>query len=235
MNQPSIWCVVPAAGVGKRFGSQIPKQYLKLGQQTVMEHTLSRLLAVSEVAGLVVPVSAEDQHYRKLKFAQPEKIHFIAGGEERCQSVLHGLEFLSVRSQPQDWVLVHDVARPCIRPQCVTELINQVTEFEACGGILASPVRDTMKRSDHLNKIVDTVNRDLLWHALTPQMFRLGQLKAALEKALQDGVRVTDEASALEYVGEQPMLVEGHSDNIKITHPQDLDLAALFISQQEAG
>lgn len=232
---PSIWCVVPAAGVGKRFGSQTPKQYLTINQQTVMEHSVNRLLQVPQIAGLVIAISEEDQHHKTLHFSQSEKVHFTLGGEERCHSVLHGLQYLSGLADPNDWVLVHDVARPCVRPDDVAKLIEQVSQFDACGGILATPVRDTMKRSDHLNNIVDTVERDRLWHALTPQLFRLGALKVALQKALQDGFLVTDEASAMEHAGEKPILVEGHSDNLKITHPQDLALATLFISQQEGS
>ncbi len=198
-----------------------------------MEHSINRLLQLQQIAGLVVAISEEDHHHKALHFSYSDKVHFTLGGEERCHSVLHGLQYLSAIADANDWVLVHDVARPCVRPDDVAKLLEQVSQFDACGGILATPVRDTMKRSDHLNNIVDTVERDRLWHALTPQVFRLGQLKTALQQALDDGFMVTDEASAMEHAGEKPILVEGHGDNLKITHPQDLELAALFITQQE--
>ena len=228
-----IWCVVPAAGVGKRFGSAVPKQYLPLHCQTVCEHTLQRLLQVEPIQRIVVCLSSEDQTFRQLDVARDARISTTLGGGERCHSVLHGLHALAADASDDDWVLVHDVARPCIRPDDVRKLLHQVQTENAIGGILANPVRDTMKRSNAHRHIVDTVSRDQLWHALTPQLFPLGLLRDAIESALADHAIVTDEASAIERIGHQPLLVEGHPDNIKITHPQDLPLAALFIQQQE--
>lgn len=227
-----IWCVVPAAGVGKRFGSAMPKQYLDLNAKTVVEHTLERLLALEEITQVVVAISGEDSRFKQLKISNHPRIKSVLGGSERCHSVLNGLRYLSEVGDEQDWVLVHDVARPCLRSADVRKLIDQVNQFDAVGGILANPVRDTMKRSNRLNQIAETVDRDQLWHALTPQLFRLGALRKAIEGALAEGIIVTDESAAMERLGHQPLLVEGHYDNIKITHPQDLPLAALFIQQQ---
>lgn len=232
-QSPKIWCVVPAAGTGKRFGAAIPKQYLKLNGKTVLENTLERLLNVSAIEQIVVAISAEDHQFKALAIATHPKIKTVIGGEERYHSVLNGLLYLSNRGHDQDWALVHDVARPCVRSVDIHKLVHEVTQFDAVGGLLANPVRDTMKRSDHTNQIIETVDRDNLWHALTPQLFRLSVLRGAIEQALEHGVNVTDEASAMERLGHQPLLVEGHPDNIKITHPQDLPLAALFIQQQE--
>ncbi len=232
-DSPKIWCVVPAAGVGKRFGAAVPKQYLKLNGQSVVEHTLDRLLQVSSIQQLVVAISPEDQQFKTLPVASNARIKTVIGGDERCHSVLNGLRYLSQVGDDNDWVLVHDVARPCVRGEDVVKLIDQVEQFDAVGGILATPVRDTMKRANRLNQIEETVERNQLWHALTPQLFHLGKLKRAIESALNDSVIVTDEAAAMERQGEKPLLVEGHADNIKITHPHDLPMAALYIQQQE--
>ena len=227
-----IWCVVPAAGVGKRFGSALPKQYLQLNGKTVVENTLERLLSLSEVAQVVVAVSSEDTRFKQLTLAKNPRIKTVIGGDERCHSVLNGLRYLSGVGDEKDWVLVHDVARPCVRAGDIKKLIQQVEQFDAVGGILASPVRDTMKRANRINQIEATVDRNQLWHALTPQLFRLAALRQAIEAALDDSVLVTDESAAMERLGHQPLLVEGHYDNIKITHPQDLALTELYIQQQ---
>ncbi|MBA53372.1 MAG: 2-C-methyl-D-erythritol 4-phosphate cytidylyltransferase [Pseudomonadales bacterium] len=227
-----IWCVVPAAGVGKRFGSALPKQYLQLSNKTVVENTLGRLLSLEEIAQVVVALSSEDQHFKSLGVARHSRIKTVIGGDERCHSVLNGLRYLSGVGDERDWVLVHDVARPCVRAADIRKLLQQVDQFDAVGGILANPVRDTMKRANRINQIEATVDRNQLWHALTPQLFRLGALRGAIESALSDGVMVTDESAAMERLGHQPLLVEGHYDNIKITHPQDLALTELYIQQQ---
>ncbi len=228
-----IWCVVPAAGVGKRFGSAMPKQYLQLNGKTVVENTLERLLSLEEIAQVVVAHSSEDARFKQLPLAGNPRIKTVIGGDERCHSVLNGLRYLSGVGDEQDWVLVHDVARPCVRADDVKKLLQQVEQFDAVGGILGNPVRDTMKRANRINQIEDTVDRNQLWHALTPQLFRLGALRQAIEAALQEGLVVTDESAAMERQGHQPLLVEGHYDNIKITHPQDLALAELFVLQQQ--
>lgn len=229
----SLWCVVPAAGAGKRFGAAIPKQYLTLQDRTVCEHTLARLLQVSAIRRIIVSISPDDEHFQTLPLARHPNIVTTAGGAERCHSVLNGLQALQAIAHEDDWVLVHDVARPCVRPADIEKLIREVQACNAVGGILATPVRDTMKRADARQRISETVSRERLWHALTPQMFPLGLLRRALEAALAEQALVTDEASALERLGHQPLLVESHPDNIKITHPQDLPLASLFIQQQQ--
>ena len=231
-----IGCVVPAAGVGKRFGAAVPKQYLMLHEQTIMELTLQRLLQIPRIDRIVVAISDEDRRFQALPIAQNARIQVVSGGEERCDSVKNGLQWLAdlsdSSSQSDDWVLVHDVARPCVRTEDVLRLMRQVAEADAVGGILAHPVRDTMKRSDGCGCIEHTVERADLWHALTPQLFPLNRLLQAMQQAEQMGSVVTDEASAMEQLGYQPLLVEGHSDNIKITHPQDLQLARLYLQQQ---
>jgi len=228
----AIWAVVPAAGVGKRVGDELPKQYLRLHHQTIIEWSLERLLEVPEIRKIIVAVSEGDEYWPDLRIEGHERIETTAGGYERCHSVLNGLKALQGQAGDNDWVLVHDAARPCIRAGDVEKLIHTVVERNQ-GGILAIPVRDTMKISNNNKEIEDTVDRESLWHALTPQIFKYAELKAALEKALEDGFEVTDEASAMEHAGHKPLLVEGHSDNIKVTLPEDLHLAAHFLTEQD--
>jgi len=226
------WCIVPAAGVGKRMGANVPKQYLTLLSKTVLEHTLERLLSVSGLSQVVVCVSPDDEYWERVSLKGHSRIKTAAGGRERCDSVLNGLDYLTANGvNGTDWVMVHDVVRPCVRVGDIERLMAQTAD-SSVGGILASPVRDTMKRAMGEGTVGETVCRDHLWHALTPQLFRVGLLREALSKALESGVRVTDESSAIEWAGHRPLLVEGHPDNIKITHKADLQLAELFIQQQ---
>jgi 2-C-methyl-D-erythritol 4-phosphate cytidylyltransferase len=223
--------VIPAAGVGKRFGTSLPKQYLALAGSCIQTHTLDRLSAMPELSLLVVAVSAEDTQAYGLPYAQPQRLQFVHGGCERMDSVLAGLNALQTQgAAPSDWVLVHDVARPLVRPADIRQLMSVLQE-DAVGGILANPVRDTMKRGS-TQGIVATVDREQLWHALTPQMFRLDALRQALVAAKSEAANVTDEASAMERLGYQPKLVEGARDNIKITFPEDLALAELLLAEQ---
>lgn len=227
------WCVVPAAGVGKRMGVAIPKQYLPLDGKHVAEYTLSTLLRVSLFSGIVVALSEEDTYWQACPAFASARIVRCSGGAERYHSVLNGLRALEGKAQPNDWVLVHDIARPCVRVSDIQRLITQASDHPV-GGILATPVRDTMKRASLAGEISETVDRSHLWHALTPQMFRYQMLRNAIEQGLASGRVMTDEASAIEALGFHPLLVEGSADNIKITHPQDLPLAALFLKQQQA-
>lgn len=229
--------IVPAAGTGRRFGSDIPKQYLPLCGSTVMQCTLNRLSALELICNIVVPVNADDSLAASLAFQYPEKLAFVTGGAERADSVLAGLNALHGQAADDDWVLVHDVARPCVRLSDIEKLIATLQHDEV-GGILANPVRDTIKQAaigspDSQNpNIENTVPRSRLWQALTPQMFRFGLLHRALTEAQQQQSLVTDEASALELLGYQPRLVAGAHDNLKITYPEDLALAEYLLRQQ---
>jgi 2-C-methyl-D-erythritol 4-phosphate cytidylyltransferase len=230
--RPRYWAVVPAAGKGSRMRSNIPKQYLPLGAHTVLECTLERLLANEAIAGIVVAVSPGDETWAEISQRFDDRVFSTNGGAERVHSVLAGLEALASRADPDDWVLVHDAARPCLRAADLQKLIDELTPT-TWGGILAMPVRDTLKRCAADGAIETTVDRSALWHALTPQMFRLGQLAQALQSSLEAGRIVTDEAQAIEFVGGTPRVVEGHSDNIKITRPDDLPMAGLILAAQE--
>ena len=232
-KKQKIWVVIPAAGVGKRMGSDTPKQYLELNNKTIIEHTLSIFDKHDSISEVVVAISEGDEYWPSLNIHLSKPLHVADGGKERCDSVLNGLKLLEGKAMDDDWVLVHDAARPCLRDEDLTLLLNTLDEHEV-GGVLAIPVRDTMKRSNDNNIIEKTVDRENLWHALTPQMFRFSMLKDSLESALEKNEIVTDEASAIELAGYQPMLVEGHTDNIKITRPEDLELASFFLGQAQS-
>lgn len=227
------WAVIPAAGVGKRMKSVTPKQYLPLHNKPVIEHTIQCFVDNAAITGIVVAVSKGDEYWQDVSIDSDKPVLQAEGGEERCHSVLNALQLLAQHADENDWVLVHDAARPCLRQPDIDELVNRASQHQV-GGILAVPVRDTMKRGNDSNEITETVDRDGLWHALTPQMFRLGELTPALEQALASQQLVTDDASAMELAGYRPLLVEGHADNIKITRPEDLALAEFYLQQNNA-
>ena len=230
-SSPKYWAVVPAAGVGKRMQAERPKQYLEIDGRPLIEFAISRLMADPHIEGVVVAISAEDTYWPRLEIALPKPLWIAEGGVERCHSVLNALQELAARAHDDDWVLVHDAARPCVRAEDIVRLIEQLAD-DPVGGLLAIPVRDTMKRATPERRVVTTEEREGLWHALTPQMFRFGKLRHALEQALEEESLVTDEASAMELAEFEPLLVEGHADNIKVTRPEDLALATFYLHQQ---
>ena len=225
------WVVIPAAGTGSRMATEIPKQYLEIAGKTILEHTLNRFIEHQNIAGVVLAISPDDHYWEQLDIQSAKPLIMAVGGAERCHSVLSALQTLEEHADQQDWVLVHDAARPCLRSEDIDKLIAEVADHKV-GGLLAAPVRDTMKRSID-NVVTETVERTGLWHALTPQMFRLSDLKAALENTLQKGLVVTDEAQAMESMNMMPLLIEGHVDNIKITRPQDLELATHYLESKQ--
>ena len=219
--------VVPAAGIGSRMQAVCPKQYLTISGRTILEHSIAGLLAHPAVKRIIVAISPDDPYFFTLPIASDPRVQWVVGGKERADSVLAGLKAASTAH----WVLVHDAARPCLHLDDLTRLLA-ITETSSVGGILAAPVRDTMKRAKPDDPaIAHTVEREALWHALTPQLFPLALLHDSLARALQEGATITDEASALEYCGYHPQLVMGRSDNIKVTRPEDLALAAFYLTQ----
>ena len=226
----NFWAVVPAAGVGKRMNADRPKQYLELAGKTVIEHTLLRLLSAEVFTAVVVAISEEDPYWPDLDVSVHKKIITAAGGKERADSVLSALKAIRTVASDDDWVLVHDAARPCITKIDIHHLIDSLKTDEI-GGILALSSYDTLKSVQGDNIIVGTLDRSHIWRALTPQMFRYGLLKNALEAA-EGNAAITDEASALELQGMQPKIVEGRPDNIKITRPEDLALAQFYMEHQ---
>ncbi len=214
------------------MGAEIPKQYLPLSGRTVLARSIERILACERIAGVVVVVAATDGFWPQVLAEFPSgRIYSAEGGAERCHSVLAGLHALSRLAAESDWVLVHDAARPCVRVGDVERLIDVLFE-DPLGGLLATPVRDTMKRTGGDERVVQTVEREDLWHALTPQMFRYGLLFEALKSTLESGDWVTDEAAAMERAGHHPRVVEGGGDNIKVTHRDDLAIAEFLLSRQ---
>ncbi len=226
-----LWMVIPAAGSGRRMGSGTPKQYLRVAGATVMEHTVNRLCAVPGVSALVVAVAPDDAVAVSLPYRDYSRLRFVCGGAERADSVLAGLRALHAEAGPDDWVLVHDVARPCVGLEDIARLIDTLRD-DPVGGILACPVRDTLKRETAgSGRISETVTRTGVWQAQTPQMFRYGLLSSCLTDALAAGADITDESSAVEWAGHAPRLVAGSSSNIKITFPDDLACAGFLLEQ----
>ncbi len=229
----SYIAIVPAAGVGSRMKADRPKQYLLIDGKAVLEHTVEKLLLHPKIVKVVVAITEGDPYYPELSIANHPDVIRVAGGKERADSVLSGLNYVSAQFS-SEWVLVHDAARPCVSLTDIDRLI-EVCVAHPTGGILASPVRDTMKRATPAQDIDHTVEREALWHALTPQMFKTQQLNQALGEALQQGIAITDEASALEWLGQTPALVQGNASNIKITQPEDLALAEFYLSRERGN
>lgn len=228
-KEQRLYAIVPAAGVGSRMKAGLPKQYLQLLGKTILEHTVEKLLNHPRIHKVIVAVSPSDPYFEGLDIASDSDVIRVDGGRERADSVLSGLHKLSGESD--GWVLVHDAARPCVSNNDIDKLISEGME-NGVGGILAAPVRDTMKRGDCKGYIKKTVDRSDLWHALTPQMFKISQLKHALIEAHKMGVNITDEASAMEWLGLKPQLVTGRMDNLKITQQEDLALAEFYLSRE---
>lgn len=222
----NYWVIIPAAGIGKRLGLITPKQYFKIGEKTVLEHTVARFQNISTIKGIVVCIKPDDPVFMNLPISK--QVMIAEGGKERCDSVLNGLNLLEQYAKEDDWVLVHDAARPCVRKSDIEKLITTIKKHPV-GGLLAVPVKDTVKRADIKQTIKATIDRKNLWLASTPQMFRFKLLKGALELASIQEQIVTDESQAIEALGLKPLLVEGHADNIKITYPSDLALASFFL------
>lgn len=215
--------------------SAVPKQYLTLNGRPVILATLERLGTYPRLRGLLVGIASADAHWGGVEpqAARVSKFRGVfQGGATRAHTVLNGLRTLLQQAPETDWVMVHDAVRPCVRHADLDKLVAAVTP-EKVGGLLALPLADTVKRADENGRAVETVPRERLWRALTPQMFRIGDLAGALSQAVAEGREITDEAAAIEHAGGRPLLVAGHADNIKITLPGDLALAELFLTQQE--
>lgn len=222
-----FFALVPAAGSGSRMGNDLPKQYLPLAGKPMIAHALDTLCACPELTTVFVVLTPDDALFHSYDWSRfGDKLQpLFCGGATRAESVTNGL--LASELEPDDWVLVHDAARPCLTQAHLTRLITELHN-DAVGGILAVPVADTLKRADGVQRIAHTEEREGLWQAQTPQMFRAG----LLAQALQQCSHVTDEASAVEALGLQPKLVLSEPTNFKVTYPQDLLLAGLLLNQQ---
>lgn len=226
-----VWAAVPAAGSGSRMGSSVPKQYLEIAGARLAEHTLDALLAAGCIHEIVVAVAPDDALWLTLPEALRARVRTVRGGDERAASVLNALGGFSQRPAPGDWVLVHDMARPCVRPERIRSMIDELGGDEV-GGLLALPVVDTLKRADGAQRVRETVDRAALWRAQTPQVFRFTVLERALREARASGVTITDEAMAVERLGLAPRLLRGSADNIKVTVADDMELANYYLSRR---
>jgi len=204
------------------MGAELPKQYLTLNNQTMIESSISVLAQQEDIARVVVVLASDDVHWHQLDIANHQKIQTTTGGQTRADSVMCGLEFLKESAAPDDWVLVHDAARPFLTAAALDRLITAL-HAHPVGGLLAMPVVDTLKKVDSDHIVEKTLSRENIWAAQTPQMFRFGILYDAMQTALAAGVAITDESSAIEFVGKRPLLVLGDRCNIKITRPEDLE------------
>ncbi len=227
---PSLIAVIPAAGVGKRMLADRPKQYLTINQLTILEHTVNALLSHHLIAKVIISIGANDQYFTETTLAKHANVEVVIGGKDRVDSVLAGLKAINSKTYP--WVLVHDAARPCLSMCDLNQLIAQCLQQQV-GGILATPVKDTIKRGH--SHIEQTIDRSQLWHALTPQMYPTEQLLSAIVLAQGQNKVMTDEASAIEFSGGRSMLINGRGDNIKITQPDDLGYAEFIINQRIKG
>ena len=263
-NNFTIDTVVVAAGVGKRFGSQMPKQYTHIGSQTVLQHSIAALSKVQQLSSCYLVISEEDTIAKTLDFSMP--IEWVIGGKERMNSVFNAVQTIwqqyqtpfsdkafsekaSHHTYDNHWVLIHDAARPCVNPSDIEKLITQTTQQflqqspqqsqqeqgqESAGGLLAVPVRDTVKQIIHSQDQVlsqKTLDRSQLWLAQTPQIFPLATLYDYLTQAIEQTIAFTDEASLFEHFGKQPLLVEGSHSNIKLTFPEDLQFAQVYLAK----
>lgn len=226
-----IWAIVPAAGRSARFGGEVPKQYLDAAGQPLIAHTLQALLAHPSVEGAVVVLAEGDTHWPGWQAIADKPLLTCTGGRERADSVLAGLAALPDSVRPDDFVLVHDAARPNLGHEDLDQLLNRGRN-DPVGAILAAPVRDTLKRAGDDGGIDGTEPRERLWRALTPQLFRRLQLTRALEAARDAGIAVTDESMAMEGQGHRPLLVEGADDNFKVTTPADLALFESLLAKR---
>jgi 2-C-methyl-D-erythritol 4-phosphate cytidylyltransferase len=232
-----FWAVIPAAGSGRRMsGAPKPKKYLPLAGRTVIEWALDPLLSQLGCSGVIVVLASDDHHWTQLSIADP-RITTTHGGAQRADSVRAGLAALRDRCHDADWVLVHDAARPCLLAGDLQRLLHSLQD-DPVGGLLAAPLVDTLKRADTSQRVAQTISREHLWRAQTPQMFRYGLLNQALARVAEQAVAVTDESQAVELLGLQPVLVAGDADNIKITLTDDLQRAERILSlraRQKAG
>ena len=233
MNKDKYFLVVPASGIGQRMNSTIPKQYIILENGlTILDQCLNTILSNDLISGFIVALDKKDSYFKSSNFAKDPKLISIAtGGKERFNSVLNALNALDQNAKPNDWVLVHDAVRPCIRKEDINKLIEEVAD-DKVGGILANRIVDTVKQKNN-GRLVSTIDRQKLYIAQTPQMFRYAILKDSIEKAIKSNMHITDESEALESLNYSIRIVEGSSSNIKITTQEDIHLANYFLKHHE--
>jgi 2-C-methyl-D-erythritol 4-phosphate cytidylyltransferase len=228
MNTPTVHALIPAAGRGTRYGGAVLKQYLPIRGKAVLAHSISAFQFHPLIASITVVLADDDQWFESSVGSLSSAVKTVTGGDSRAESVRNGLRFISENYSDLDWVLVHDAARPCLSPASLDRLLEEGLQTPE-GAILAMPVGDTLKRAGEKQKIISTLDRRGLWAAQTPQLFPVGVLAEAIDKAYKSGCELTDEASAMEFVGATPKLVMGSAANIKITHSSDLAIAEVLL------
>ncbi len=226
-----MWCVIPAAGSGRRFGGDVPKQYRTVEGRPLLAWTLARLAGHRAIDGFIVAIAADDAWWPGWRHVQGKPIRTAIGGAERAHSVLAGVLALDSMAGAGEWVLVHDAARPCV-PVADLDALLAAGTADRVGAILAARVRDTVKQGSAENRIEATLPRDRLWRAQTPQLVRRERLQSALKENERRVMNPTDEAAALEAIGEFPLLVEGSEENLKVTSSSDLGLAGSILARQ---
>ncbi len=231
-NNNRLWVVIPAAGIGKRMGVDIPKQYITVCDKAIIEHTVEKFTSRNDLQGILVALSNSDQHWSTLELSKNNKITTVTGGEERYKSVYNALCSLKNKADDDDWILVHDAVRPCITTSEIDQFIADLDHLNGIGGILALPCFETMKKANTNHEIEETIDRKFIWHAQTPQMFRYKKLFLAIEKIMNENIFITDEAMAMELAGYKPVLIQGTHSNIKITDQNDLKYLESFLRQE---
>ncbi len=232
MSAVQVHALIPAAGRGSRFGGSVLKQYLPVAGKAVIVHAIRAFQFHPLIRSITVVLAADDQWFVGAVGGLSAAVDIVVGGSTRAHSVRNGLRFIAGRYPDAEWVLVHDAARPCLPPDCLDMLLEQGLQHPD-GGILALPVGDTLKSAGEGRVIAATIDRDDLWAAQTPQLFRLSALTDAMDAAEQQGQELTDEASVMEFAGFAPKLVMGSAANIKITHPGDLAIAEAWLSRSD--
>jgi len=231
-NATPIWAIVPASGIGQRMPGEVPKQYLQFCGKSILEHTLDRLMAYADISGLILVLRSQDRHWEKLNYQSEKPLILAPGGQERRDSVYSGLLKLLEFGTGDPLVVVHDAVRPLVLHQDIEKLIAAAKSHDA-GALLGVPVADTLKQQDENGNILTTVPRAGLWRAFTPQVFKASLLYRALQNAIETGLEITDDASAVEALGMRPKLVAGSSENIKITRQEDLILVTQILLRQQ--
>lgn len=232
MSTAQVHVLIPAAGTGTRYGGATLKQYLPLAGKAVLAHTINAFRFHPMISSITVILAETDQWFETAAGVLASKVHTVTGGATRAYSVRNGLRFLAENHSDTDWALVHDAARPCLSASRLEKFLEQGLASEN-GAILAVPVGDTLKRAGDASEILATVDRNGLWAAQTPQLFRIGELAAAIDAAHAAGKTLTDEASAMEFAGVRPLLVMGSNANIKITYSSDLAIAEALLARKE--
>ena len=231
MSTARVHALIPAAGRGTRYGGAVLKQYLPVCGKAVLAHAIRVFQFHPQISGITVVLAENDQWFESAVGALSDAVETVIGGDTRAVSVRNGLSFISDYYPETEWVLVHDGARPCLSARCLDRLLEQGLQSPD-GAILAMPVGDTLKRTGEQREILETIDRNDLWAAQTPQLFRVRDLAKAIDTAHKDGRHLTDEASAMEYVGARPKLVMGSVANIKITYPEDLAIAEALLGRK---